>query len=123
MAISIATEGNSVRLTPLVRGERATKWRGDSIERITQSFSDLSVRKIQPPLTKGLNHPLNIRRAKNLPLTGKACERRLRRIQRTRLGAAVEKREEKCKAPDAFFGHRKRAKVARRSRDGRREFL
>ena len=47
--------------------------------------------------------------AKDLPLTGKACERRLRRNQRTRLGAAVEKREEKCGAPDAFFGHRKRA--------------
>ena len=59
---------------------------------------------------------------KNLPLTGKACERRLRRNQRIRLGAAVKKREEKCGAPDAFFGHRKRAKVARRSRDGRREF-
>ena len=37
----------------------------------------------------------------------KACERRQWRIQRAGFGAAVEKREEKCEAPDAFFGHRK----------------
>ena len=37
----------------------------------------------------------------------KACERCLRQNQRAGFGAAVEKREEKCGAPDAFFGHRK----------------
>ena len=34
-------------------------------------------------------------------------ERVLRTIQRGFYGAAVETREEKCGAPDAFFGHRK----------------
>ncbi len=40
-------------------------------------------------------------------LKSKACERRQWRIQRAGFGAAVEKREEKCEAPDAFFGYRK----------------
>ena len=44
---------------------------------------------------------------------GNACERRLRRIQRAGVGAAVEKIEEKRK-PEDFFGHRKRSKEIRR---------
>ena len=34
-------EGKEKRFTPLVKGERATKWRGDSMERIPQSFFGL----------------------------------------------------------------------------------
>ena len=38
---------------------------------------------------------------------GNACSRRLRRMQRAGVGAAVEKIEEK-RQPEDFFGHRKR---------------
>ena len=48
--MSVADEEYGGRITPLVKGERATKWRGDSIEGIPQSFSDLTVRKIQQTL-------------------------------------------------------------------------
>ena len=40
---------------------------------------------------------------------GNACDRRLWRMQGARVGAAVEKDEVQREAPDAFFGHRKRA--------------
>ncbi len=40
-------------------------------------------------------------------MPGNACERRLRRIQRAGVGAAVEKIEER-RQPEDFFGYRKR---------------
>ena len=40
---------------------------------------------------------------------GKIRDRRLRRVQGADFGAAVEKAEDKRKAPEGFFGHRKQA--------------
>ena len=41
---------------------------------------------------------------------GDFCDRRQRRMQGAKIGAAVEKAEEKREAPDGFFGHRKLAR-------------